>query len=55
LIELRLPEEIGAARGPVRLRQRRVINLEETDFLQGTALRQAIHAREGGRCFYCLR
>jgi 5-methylcytosine-specific restriction endonuclease McrA len=28
---------------------------EEMDFLQNRALRQAIHAREGGRCFYCLR
>jgi len=55
LIEVRLPEEIGAARGPVRLRLPRAINLEETDFLQSKALRQAIHARERGRCFYCLR
>jgi 5-methylcytosine-specific restriction endonuclease McrA len=55
LIEVRLPEEICAARGPARLRRPRAINLEETDFLQGKALRQAIHAREGGRCFYCLR
>lgn len=30
-------------------------NLEETDFLQTKALRQSIHAREQGRCFYCLR
>jgi hypothetical protein len=29
-------------------------NLEETDFLETRALREAIHAREGGRCFYCL-
>ncbi len=55
LIEVRLPEEICAARGPVRLRLPRVINLEETDFLQSKALRQVIHARERGRCFYCLR
>src|SRR6266704_320570 len=54
-VRLRLPEEIGAARGPVRLRLPRAINLEETDFLQSKALRQAIHARERGRCFYCLR
>jgi len=31
------------------------INLEEVNFLNTTALRQAIHAREGGRCFYCRR
>lgn len=30
------------------------MNLEETDFLESQELRQAIHAREGGRCFYCL-
>jgi len=29
--------------------------LEETDFLQTRALRQSIHARERGLCFYCLR
>src|SRR5260370_27557435 len=55
LIEVRLPEEICADRGLVRPRLPRVINLEETDFLQSKALRQAIHARERGRCFYCLR
>jgi hypothetical protein len=25
------------------------------DFMRTRALRQAIHAREGGKCFYCLR
>ena len=29
-------------------------NLEKTDFLESRELRLAIHAREGGRCFYCL-
>jgi len=29
--------------------------LEETDFLQTRALRQSIHVRERGLCFYCLR
>src|SRR5260370_2411615 len=29
-------------------------NLEEADFLEGGGLREAIHAREGGVCFYCL-
>ena len=60
VIEVRLPEEIRAARpdkigagGPVR--GPRAVPLEEADFLQTRALRQAIHAREGGRCFYCLR
>ncbi len=32
-----------------------VDNLEKVDFLETRALRQAIHAREGGVCFYCLR
>ncbi len=40
LFEVRLPEEIRAARGPVRLRPPRAINLEETDFLQSKTLRQ---------------
>jgi hypothetical protein len=31
------------------------INLEEADFLQTVTLRKAIHARERGQCFYCLR
>ena len=29
--------------------------LEEIDFMRTRELRQAIHAREGGVCFYCLR
>jgi len=29
--------------------------LEKADFLATQELRQAIHAREGGYCFYCLR
>lgn len=28
---------------------------EETDFMKNNALRQAIHLRERGLCFYCLR
>lgn len=52
LVEVRLPEEIRAARDPGRLPC--AVPLEEADFLQSRAQRQAIHAREGGRCFYCL-
>ncbi|HXY24282.1 MAG TPA: HNH endonuclease domain-containing protein [Candidatus Acidoferrum sp.] len=57
--EVPLPEEILAD----YLRQMpsspgaslaRAANLEEEDFLRTPALREAIHAREGGRCFYCL-
>jgi hypothetical protein len=31
------------------------IHIEEANFLQNTTLRKAIHARERGLCFYCLR
>ena len=60
VVEVRLPGEIRAvrtdriaARGPARLH--RAANLEETDFLQTKARREAIHARERSLCFYCLR
>ncbi len=35
--------------------QARALPLEDSDFLQTRALRQSIHARERGLCFYCLR
>ncbi len=60
VVEVRLPEEIRAAR-PDSIgandagRAPQAGNIEEMDFLQNRALRQTIHAREGGRCFYCLR
>lgn len=60
VVEVRLPQEIPAARrhsiptgNGAQLGS--AISLEETDFMQTKALRQAIHARERGRCFYCLR
>jgi len=59
LIEARLPAEVPAAcrktetSGPRKLPGE--ANLEQMDFLRTPALRQAIHAREGGKCFYCLR
>ena len=63
LIEVRLPEEIRAA-VPHRVGSRPAPRsaslgsladaLEETDFLQNRSLRQYIHARERGYCFYCL-
>ena len=31
------------------------LDIEGIDFLQTSALRQTIHTRERGRCFYCLR
>lgn len=60
VVEMRPPEEIAVARGrkarpsrPPRLA--RGASLEETDFTKTLSLRRAIHLRDGGRCFYCLR
>ena len=53
VVEVRLPEEIRAARHPACIP--RAIDLEEADFLKTKALRLAIHARERSHCFYCLR
>jgi 5-methylcytosine-specific restriction endonuclease McrA len=61
-IEVRLPDEVRAVRsGKIAARKPQPrpsvasLNLEEADFLATRALRQSIHVREGGRCFYCLR
>ena len=35
--------------------QPRTVDLEKVDFLQTAALREAMHMREGGLCFYCMR
>jgi hypothetical protein len=60
VVKVCLPDEMRslgagkiAARGAVRLVS--VDNLEKADFQESRALREAIHAREGGRRFYCLR
>lgn len=60
VVEMRLPEEIRAPRdgktapgGAPKLP--RGGNLEEKDFMNTYSLRRVIHARDGGRCFYCLR
>ncbi|PYU09481.1 MAG: hypothetical protein DMG37_23185 [Acidobacteria bacterium] len=66
--EVRLPEEILADLPPKvvppdqpQIINRRLrwplpgVNLETEDFMRTYALRHAIHAREAGRCFYCLR
>ena len=60
VVQVRLPEEIRsvrtgemaerAAAGPPSAG-----DLEKADFLETRALREAIHTREGGFCFYCLR
>jgi hypothetical protein len=67
LVEVRLPEEIRAEKLNGTESQAAVtakedgagtsaaINIEEADVLQNAALRKAIHARERGLCFYCLR
>ena len=59
LVEVRVPEEIRAA-GIGRMARRplgakRIDDLEGLDFWKHRGLRRAIHAREGGRCFYCQR
>src|SRR6266851_8922455 len=60
VIDVLLPDEIRGlrpgsipARGPAR--QPQSANLEALDFLKTRALRQSIHLRERGHCFYCLR
>jgi 5-methylcytosine-specific restriction endonuclease McrA len=60
LVEVFLPEEIHPARheGAVPsclARRPGGANLEEMDFLRVSSRREAIHARERGLCFYCLR
>lgn len=61
--EMRLPEQIRAARpgknGALasmgNAEEPNVSALDATDFLRTGALRKAIHDRERGTCFYCLR
>jgi 5-methylcytosine-specific restriction endonuclease McrA len=63
-VEVRLPDEIrldfapGLA-GRKHARRKRAgaadATLEEINFLENKGLREAIHAREAGFCFYCLR
>jgi 5-methylcytosine-specific restriction endonuclease McrA len=65
LVEVRLPEEIsGAKLKPIAnlaaakeesARTRRPVDLESVDFMTSKRLRDSIHARDGERCFYCLR
>jgi len=63
--EVRLPGEIRAIRlhrierravaEKTRLGTRAAVSIEQVDFLHSMPLRKAIHARERGHCFYCLR
>ena len=64
VVEVLVPDEIRAASPDIPdgisfrvppLGSPRVANFEDVDFLKTEALRKAIHARERGRCFYCLR
>jgi hypothetical protein len=63
LAEMRLPEKIRAIRpgkngalvATEAAGQPPAPTLETTDFLKTWALRKAIHDRERGACFYCLR
>ena len=56
-VEVRLPDEIGKLRRVARAARKTgaTMDIEEADFLQTRALRKAIHSRERGVCFYCLR
>ena len=59
-MDVRVPEEIRGVRFAVAAvndgeRLADEVRLEEIDFMQSKELRQAIHARDGARCFYCLR
>lgn len=60
VVEVRLPEEIRGVRAKAdRERETARLNgdadIENIDFLKTLELRKAIHARERGQCFYCLR
>lgn len=60
LVEMRLPEQIRALRAGKNgaspaAEEPPASALEATDFLSTWALRKAIHDRERGTCFYCLR
>ncbi len=61
VVRVRLPLEVKGVCGAKTLAQRLapaprvVINIEEADFLGKQNLRRAIHERERGQCFYCLR
>src|SRR5882762_2820605 len=55
VVEVRIPSEVRAAR-PRQIARRPASRTRalDLDFLKSPGLRRAIHAREGGRCFYCL-
>jgi 5-methylcytosine-specific restriction endonuclease McrA len=60
VVQVHLPEEIRSVRTDkiaesAAERVPSAGDFEKADFLETRALREAIHAREGGFCFYCLR
>lgn len=60
VVEVRLPEEIRGVRANAKrahkaARASAANGIEGVDFLKTLELRRAIHERERGRCFYCLR
>jgi 5-methylcytosine-specific restriction endonuclease McrA len=61
VVRVRLPLEVKGVRAAkipahrVAPAPRVVINIEEADFLEKQMLRRALHERERGQCFYCLR
>lgn len=60
IVEVRLPHEIHPPRPDATVARDlasppRPFTLEDADFLQTKSRREAIHARDRGLCFYCLR
>jgi 5-methylcytosine-specific restriction endonuclease McrA len=61
VVRVRLPLEVKGISGTrvpahrIAPASRATINMEEADFLEKQILRHAIHERERGQCFYCLR
>jgi HNH endonuclease len=61
VVDVRLPAEVrgvrarAAARAREAARKAAPTDIEEVDFMKTIDLRRAIHSRERGRCFYCLR
>jgi hypothetical protein len=61
VVEVRLPDAVRGVRAAAVARAREAArkvatsDIEQLDFLKTLELRRAIHTRERGRCFYCLR
>jgi len=55
LAEMRLPENVLGIPSGGAVEKPSVANIETRDFWKTWVLRKAIHDRERGSCFYCLR